>query len=547
MRGAVLALASGAACAAAFPSVVAHGVHDGVGAAVGVVSLALLFCLPRLLKPKGAMLWGFVAAFLGRLATLWWVTGVSAAGWVVLSAACAVFVLPAIRYASVHAPTTSSHGPFRWVWQTALLYTAGEALLAYVVGGFPWNRMAAAAASWRSLAQLAEFGGEPLLTGWMALAGTALAALAVGAGHPFRRRAAALGVLAALALAAGGGAWRLAQVERALAAPDYAAETLRVAMVQLAIPQPDKWSAAKVEMIYERIDRLTREAVGDEAFAPELVIWPEAALPDETLSSDRSIAFVKRMQALPPAAGGSAASLLTGSLDIVWRLSSDQDDHDYTNAALLFGEGMKEPVALLGNYAKRKLVIVGEYTPLLCLLPTRIQERLAIRFGLPLSITAGTSTGRFRLPRKEWFFSPLICFEDIFPGLARDDVAAGAMFLVTLTNDAWFDEVCCPAQHALNASLRTIETRRPLLRCANTGWTCQIDPAGRFVDLLESPDSFSEGVLRVEVPIAANPPRTLFVRFGYLLDPALAAFAVGQLLVLWTRRWLQRRKRLATA
>ena len=547
MRGAALALAAGAAYAAAFPSVVAHDVHDGVGAVAGVVSLALLFCIPRILKPKEAMLWGFVAAFLGRLASLWWVTGVSVVGWVVLSAACAVFVLPAIRYASVHAPTTSSHGPFRWVWQSALLYTAGESLLAYVVGGFPWNRMATAAASWRSLAQLAEFGGEPLLTGLMALTGTALAALAVGAGHPFRKRAPALAVLAAAALAAGGGAWRLAQVERALAAPDYAAETLRVAMVQPAIPQPDKWSAAKVEMIYGRLDQGTREAVGDASFAPELVIWPEAALPDETLCSDRSLEFVKRMQALPLAADGSAASLLTGSLDIVPVEGGTDDDFDYANAALLFGEGMKNPVALLGNYAKRKLVIVGEYTPLLCLLPTRIQDRLAIRFGLPLSITAGKATGRFRLPRKAWFFSPLICFEDIFPGLARDDVANGAMFLVTLTNDAWFDEVCCPAQHALNASLRTIETRRPLLRCANTGWTCQIDPAGRFVDLLKSPETFSQGVLQTEVPIAANPQKTLFVRVGYLLDPFLAAFAVGQLLVLWTRRWLQRRKRLANA
>lgn len=556
---AFLALAAGGGYALAFRMAETFALLAPFAPAVMVGALALLFMIPRRMPPKQAMGWGFVAVFVGRMLTLGWLTGVSYAGWLVLSAVCAVFVLPAIRYASVHAPPTSSHGPFRWAVQTALLYTAWEALLGFAFGGFPWNRVATAVAAWRTGAQLAELAGAPLLTGLAALAGAALAVLAVSSGQPWRRRAPVAALLLVIPLAAGGGRVLLARAEDRLAQPRIR-DTVQVALVQTSIPQPDKWSSAKVEMIYGRLDKLTRGALSVPGFAPDLIIWPEAALPDETLYSERSFALVTNLVSLAPAvAGARPASLLTGSLDLIHHAS--KDDYDYANAALLFGPYGK----ILGNYAKRKLVIVGEYLPVLCWLPTRVQEKLAIRFGTPLSIAPGRATGRFQLPGRDWFLSPLICFEDVFAGLSRADVGEGSRLLVNLTNDAWFDEVSCPRQHALNASLRAIETRTPLLRCANTGLTCHIDPTGRFVAILglqpdpaappqlfASPDDSSmddhflpftarPGILFAEVRIHDDPPSTLFLEGGCWLDPALALFALLQIVLLALRRYRQRR------
>ena len=73
---------------------------------------------------------------------------------------------------------------------------------------------------------------------------------------------------------------------------------------------------------------------------------------------------------------------------------------------------------------------------------------------------------------------PLICYEDIFPALARQQARAGADFLVVVTNDAWYGVEGGALQHAAHSVLRAVETRRPLLRCGNDGWSGWIDEYG---------------------------------------------------------------------
>ena len=89
----------------------------------------------------------------------------------------------------------------------------------------------------------------------------------------------------------------------------------------------------------------------------------------------------------------------------------------------------------------------------------------------PLAVPAG---------REEAQAGVLICFEDIFPGLARDSVLAGADFLAVLTNNGWFGEGGAAQQHAAHSVLRAVETRRPVLRCGNGGWSGWIDEYGQI-------------------------------------------------------------------
>jgi apolipoprotein N-acyltransferase len=77
-------------------------------------------------------------------------------------------------------------------------------------------------------------------------------------------------------------------------------------------------------------------------------------------------------------------------------------------------------------------------------------------------------------------FGALICYEGVFPALTRRFVAAGADFLVNITNDAWYGPTSAPYQSLAQVTLRAVENRVPLVRAANTGFSAVIDPDGRI-------------------------------------------------------------------
>jgi apolipoprotein N-acyltransferase len=75
-------------------------------------------------------------------------------------------------------------------------------------------------------------------------------------------------------------------------------------------------------------------------------------------------------------------------------------------------------------------------------------------------------------------FGPLICYEDVYPQLARYSALGGSSVLVVLTNNGWFGQGGAAYQHAAHAVLRAVENRRPVLRCGNGGWSGWIDEYG---------------------------------------------------------------------
>ena len=104
----------------------------------------------------------------------------------------------------------------------------------------------------------------------------------------------------------------------------------------------------------------------------------------------------------------------------------------------------------------------------------------------------------------------LICFESIFPEIARDWTARGANLLVNITNDGWYGRSSAPWQHLSMAVFRAVENRRSLVRSANTGVSAFIDPLGRITE--ESP-LFEPFYLVGETPLLQI--RTLFVSIGH--------------------------------
>ena len=93
-------------------------------------------------------------------------------------------------------------------------------------------------------------------------------------------------------------------------------------------------------------------------------------------------------------------------------------------------------------------------------------------------------------------FSPLICYEIIFPGEA---VPQGERpgWLLNVTNDAWFGISPGPYQHFQQARVRAIEEGLPLVRAANDGISAVIDPFGRIMGSLPLGQ---EGILDTSLP-----------------------------------------------
>ncbi len=360
-----------------------------------------------------------------------------------------------------------------------LVFTAAWVLLAWVrswlLTGFPWNLMATVWTPWPPMLQpLAILG--PYGLGAVTVAVAALPALFTG---PARRAFAV--TLGGLLLLAGLAGWGWARIP-AGPAPVVPGVTLK--LVQPNLDQGTKWQPAHRAAYARTVVALTRAhtAPGD------VVIWPEAALP--ALLDRDPYAQPLMASAIPP--GGL---LLAGMLRATPR---DQPALRVWNSLVaLDAEG-----TLLARADKQHLVPFGEYVPLRRWIPL---EKIA--HG-STDLTPGTGPRRLTVPGLPPA-QPLVCYEAIFPAEVRTH-AAGARWLLNVTNDSWYGWSAGPFEHFAAARLRPVETGLPLVRAANTGISAVVDPYGRVVARLGLQQ---QGVLTAPLPEPlATPP--LYARWG---------------------------------
>jgi apolipoprotein N-acyltransferase len=130
--------------------------------------------------------------------------------------------------------------------------------------------------------------------------------------------------------------------------------------------------------------------------------------------------------------------------------------------------------------------------------------------------------------RQKFQTSVLICFEDVFPHLARKSVQPDTDFLVNITNDGWFGEGAAQWQQAAAATFRTIENGVPLIRCANTGITCWIDANGRWRQIFadKTGSAYGVGFMIGTIPLPQHHAQTIYNRHGDWFGWACVALAV---------------------
>lgn len=235
----------------------------------------------------------------------------------------------------------------------------------------------------------------------------------------------------------------------------------RVALVQPYIPQDRKWDEKFAGDVLQTLEKVTVAA--NDKGAPDLIAWPEAVTPWAVYHDPNVRGWLEHLakKTGKPLLLGAVAAEVPGLDPQVWQ----------NNAFVV------DPVAGLAPqaYTKRKLVPFGEYVPLRSVFGWL--EKVTPIGG---DFTPGTSSAPLLVPLgvNRLPVGVLICYEDIFPGLARDSARSGAEVLAVLTNNGWFGEGGAAYQHAAHSVLRAVETRRPVIRVGNGGWSGWIDEYG---------------------------------------------------------------------
>jgi len=287
---------------------------------------------------------------------------------------------------------------------------------------------------------------------------------------------------------------------------DGGERAIKVAIVQGNIDQSIKWNPAYQEKTLDTYERLTRST---SSFKPSLIVWPETAVPFFFQESKK---YAPRVFEISRQSG---AELIFGSPAYQRK---DRRTAYYNRVYLLSPQG-----GLSGYYDKVHLVPFGEYVPLKRFLP--FVHRLVPAAG---DFASGEKIEPIRLLHLP--AGILICFEVIFPELARTQTKKGAAVLVNLTNDAWFGMTSAPHQHLSMAVFRAVENKRPMFRAANTGISAFIDSKGRIVTHGEL---FTEEVLKQELELTHSSLR-IYTRYGDLFAFTLLIISLIKVIrVLW--------------
>ncbi|HEV8392130.1 MAG TPA: apolipoprotein N-acyltransferase, partial [Dongiaceae bacterium] len=397
---------------------------------------------------------------------------------------------------AVMAASQRKASPLARVLLLAATWIIAEWLRGHLFTGFPWNLAAYVWSLDPAMMQSAALWGAwglsfvtILLCGLLSLMGRGDRRNDVRAGAAF---------LLLLVGLYGFGAWRLSAGEGDLAAVSRPVITLR--LVQGNIDQWEKLTGAHRDRDIAQHLRLSTMTPGlDKVNA---VIWPETAA---TVFLDRSDDWRSYVAAAAPPGG----LLITGTLR--GDPPQGEPEHYWNSLAVI------DPTSrIVATADKFHLVPLGEYVPLHDILGPFI-GKLTAGAG---DFSAGPGPVTVHAPSLPPF-SPLICYEVIFPG-AVIDPADRPDWLLNVTNDGWFGQSPGPFQHFASARFRAVEEGLPLARAANTGISAMVDPFGRVIAALPLG---TEGALDVLLPAPLAP--TLFARTGLLLPGVLIFLALA--------------------
>jgi len=330
-------------------------------------------------------------------------------------------------------------------------------------------------------------------------------------GVPARRRIALL----AVALTA----WLLPPLTSLLASPGYGGAVLRVGIVQPSLTVEEKLDRARWGVNLDLLRSLTRRA----ADGVDLVLWPETARPGHLLwpegapLRDPEVEAISREVGVPILYGCEIAR-----------------HRGRRVTALYNGVVLVDPRrGAVDWYGKIHLLPFAEGVPFARLFgwdPARRDHSAGGYLTMLGNFSPGPRATVFRVGNAR--IGTLVCYEGLYPALARRFRQEGANVLAVLTNDAWWGHSLFAPWHARMAAARAREENVPVVRAANSGVSSVAGPDGR---LRKRTALFQRTVLRGEVPLGGKP--TFYSRHGdWLVGLLLLLVAAGAAVPLARRR-----------
>ena len=495
------------------------------------------------------LLLGYVAGLAFFWTALSWLTTVTVLGWFVLAFYMAIYFalwawfcglvqpretkkqsVATTKWDEILAQARSAAAPPRSPWTKstnnlllafvlATAWTTQEWLRGWVFSGWGWNGLGVALHDNWPLIQIVEFTGVAGLSFMVAFANVILVTTVRRLILEARTHAPRPHFDLTLTMAAIVGVLTFGLRAGQVSTPT---KPLRVAAVQSNVPQNQKFDPQFTRNIFDQFQRLSEIALRSNS-PPDLLIWPESSMPGPVLAEQENYQLVMNL------AASAESDLLLGTID--------EENGDVYNAALLVSDGGER----VQVYRKLHLVPFGEYVP------GRHRVPLLARIvgdQVPGDFKAGKEYTVFALTAGDVQVAPLICFEDTIGELTRQFVLPsetnpGANLLVDITNDGWFLHSAGSHQHLANAIFRCVETRRPMVRAANTGVTCFINQFGRVTQMLrdETGSTFTEGVLTGEIKAPTEHELTFYTRHGELFAKFCVVITLLAILAASAIRW----------
>lgn len=270
------------------------------------------------------------------------------------------------------------------------------------------------------------------------------------------------------------------------------------------------------DILLRLTDSIISDRKGDSTAAPLLVVAPETFTNDITIGNypksrtwNRFTTYLKDYPNVNLLFGASSYEYIQSSLppSKTARKLGQNTWYESRNSALITDGSTRTEI-----FHKSKLVVAVEKTPypgLFCKIDDMLGGVMGRCIGqdeISLLNVQYTSEGKGvqKIP-----VGCAVCYESVYGEYYTDYVRKGAKAMTIITNDAWWGDTPGYRQHLSYASLRAIETRRAIARCANTGISAVISPSG---EILEETQWWEPATLQASIPLRSD--LTFFTIYG---------------------------------
>ncbi len=312
---------------------------------------------------------------------------------------------------------------------------------------------------------------------------------------------------------------------------NFEGKEITVGIVQPNLNPWKKWDTGNLNKQMDLYFSLSRKALDKGA---QMLVYPESALPVYLTSPSYADALARFYEFVDSA----NVPLLTGMPDLnifeknkapknAKTFSRSKRKYTTYNAAYLFTPNDRE----IREYHKTLLVPFGEKIPYVEYLPF-LGDFLKWEVGISSwNVGEGAKTLVAEIGGDSVKIGTVICIESIYPEYVSSFVKLGAEALFVITNDSWYGKSSGPYQHAAFARLRAVENRRYVVRAANGGISCIINPAGE-------PEAETELFTRTYLVGKIKPLNkvSFYSRFPYLIPAIVIIYVLGFVFLLIIRK-----------